>query len=240
MNHDKMNVSKLFWGLCFLLGAAALILNRLGYLTLVTNISGFSILLTIFFTWMFFHGLHRRNFFVLMFSIAFLVILYDEPLKITAITPWTVLIAAFMGAIGLSILFPARFRSNSFSYRHENPNSKVFNEADDEIIHFDNSFGSSIKYINTDSFVKGSFETSFGEMKVYFDNATIKNGSADINIEVSFGNMVLYIPRTWQVECYVHCSFGDIKEQNKNVSQGSPVLRIYGDVSFGGAEIIYI
>ena len=79
-----------------------------------------------------------------------------------------------------------------------------------------------------------------GEMKIYFDNTIIKNGVADISLEVSFGSAVLYIPKTWNVEIHVKTVFGTIREQNSNQSQGCPTLRIYGEISFGEAMIIYI
>ena len=41
----------------------------------------------------------------ILFSIAFICIIYDDWLGITALTPWTVLGAALLGSIGLSLIF---------------------------------------------------------------------------------------------------------------------------------------
>jgi hypothetical protein len=45
-------------------------------------------------------SLLRINFAGILFSIAFICIIYDKQLGITAATPWTVLIAALLGSIG--------------------------------------------------------------------------------------------------------------------------------------------
>lgn len=100
--------------------------------------------------------------------------------------------------------------------------------------------GSCTKYVNTDALVYANFENSFGEMKVYFDNAIIKKGTADINVESSFGAVILYVPSTWNVENHLHTSFSYLKEEGVKQSQACPSLRIYGNVSFGELRIIYI
>lgn len=70
----------------------------------------FSIILTVFFLWLFVEGIRNVNFWEILFSIAFICIIYDEPLGITALTPWTVLGAAFLGSIGLSLIFGGKKR----------------------------------------------------------------------------------------------------------------------------------
>ena len=243
MNQNKFSMNKLFWGLLFLLGAASLLLYRLNYWPTFHHFSLFKILLTIFFIWMILEGIRHHNFFGIIFGLALIAIQYDKLLCITAITPWTLLGAALLASIGLSIIFPKRHHPNfngNMEFDFHDEGKKDCNMQNDEILHFENSFGSSIKYVNTDALVNASFENSFGEMKIYFDNTIIKNGVADISLEVSFGSAVLYIPKTWNVEIHVKTVFGTIREQNSNQSQGCPTLRIYGEISFGEAMIIYI
>lgn len=243
MNENKFSMNKLFWGLLFLFGATSLILNRLNIWPTFYHFSLFDILLTIFFIWLFLEGVRHRNFFEMLFSLAFIAIQYDKFLHITAITPWTLLCAALLAAIGLTIIFPKRSYNDEEhfgNFKFADCGKKYFSETDGECIYFKNSFSSSTKYVNTDALATASFENSFGDMKIYFDNAVIKNEVADINLEVSFGNAVLYIPKTWNVENHVKTSFGSVKEKNTSQSQGCPTLRIYGEVSFGNATIVYI
>lgn len=243
MNDNRFSFSKLFWGLLFLLGAASLLLNRRHACPFFLHISFFDIFLTIFLIWLLLDGVRRRNFFKILFSLVFIAILYDDVLKITHFSPWTLLGAALLAGIGLTIMFPKRYQKYGTKYNgfdFADSGKKVFYENNGEILHFENSFGSCAKYVNTDALINATFENSFGEMKIYFDNAVIKNGVADINLEVSFGNVILYIPKTWNVENHLKRSLGTLREQNQNQSEGFPTLRIYGEISLGDALIIYI
>lgn len=238
MKKRKFDTDKIFWGLCFLAGAAALVASKMGYWP---SVSILSILLTILFIWMLIKGICHVNFAEILFSIAFLACIYDEPLGITSLTPWTVLGAALLGSIGLSLIFPKAHGWHIHNHSECQPD--IIDIPDDQVIQFENSFGSSIKYINSEDFLKAHLKSSFGEMKVYFDNAIIKQQTAQVKIEVSFGNMVLYIPKTWKIIDNTSVSFGavDIKNpQTCEYQEGNPTLYLTGDVSFGGAEVYYI
>lgn len=242
--NNKFSMNKLLWGLLFLVGAACLLLSRLGYWPMINNISIIDVLLTICFVWITIAGIRTKSFFFMLFGLAFIAIQYDDFLHITAITPWTLLGATLLASIGLSIIFPhSRHKSKNVKYFNSGDGDEIpadFDTSSEEIIQIKNCFGSTIKYINTDSLVRANLQTSFGELKVYFDNAIIKNGVADINIDVSFGEATLYIPRTWYVENHVKSSFGSIEEENSSQTMGSPTLHIYGQVTFGEANIVYI
>ena len=243
MNHNKFSMNKLFWGLMFLFGAAVLLFNRLNCWPSIHHISIFKIIVTIFFIWMILEGIRHRNFFCILFGLALITIQYENLFYHTTLTPWTLLGVALLTSIGLTIIFPKRYHPHigaGIEFDYQDKGKKVFNNSNDEILHFENSFGSSIKYVNTDSLVSASFENSFGEMKIYFDNAIIKNGVADINLEVSFGNAILFIPKTWNIENHIKTTCGTLRQENLNQSQGCPTLRIYGEISFGEAKIIFI
>lgn len=244
MNHNNFSANKLFFGICFLLGALALILNRLGYFTVNEHFNLFSVILTILFLWTLIQGITHVHFAEILFSLAFLAIIYDEPLGITALTPGTVLAAAILASIGLGLLFPGhmhpKHRKHNLNSDNISIGTKIFDDLDQEAIHLSNSLGSSIKYINTDAFVCGNFENSFGELKIYFDNTTLKTATAEINVSNSFGSMILYVPQTWQVENYIKCTFGAFQEDHKPAATEGPVLKIYGEIAFGEAKVIYI
>lgn len=242
--NKKFSMNKLFWGLLFLIGAVCLLLSRMGYWPMINNISIIDVLLTICFVWITIEGIRTGNFFFILFGLAFIAIQYDDFLHITAITPWTLLGATLLASIGLSIIFPhSHHKIKKSKYFNHGDGEEIpadFDTSSEEVIQVKNCFGSTIKYINTDSLVKANLQNSFGELRVYFDNTIIKNGVADINIDVSFGEATLYIPRTWHIENHVKTSFASIAEENSNQSMGSPILHIYGQVSFGEVNIVYI
>ena len=98
----RKNSGKILWGLFFILAAVYVVVSKLW---IMPEISVFSVLLTVFFIWLFLNGIRNVNFWEILFSIAFICIIYDDWLGITALTPWTVLGAALLGSIGLSLIF---------------------------------------------------------------------------------------------------------------------------------------
>ena len=235
-------MDKIFWGLLFILAGVSLILNHLGYLPELYHISLPRIIITLVFIWMIIHGIKHHNFFMIFLGLALIGNTYAHLLHITAITPGPLIGAAVLISIGLTIIFPNKpYWGNNFSQNnYTDTGNKDFTQSSEEVLHFQNAFSASSKYVNTDAFVCASFENSFGQMNVYFDNTIIKNGTADINIQNSFGQLSLFIPKTWNVENHVRCTFGGIREKNHNMSEGCPTLRIYGEVAFGEVSITYV
>lgn len=231
MSFDKGNF---FWGIFFIVAAIFLIIGKLD---IFANFSVFKLIITVFLVAWFLQGLKRKDFGGILFSLAFLCILYDRFLGIEALTPWTVLGAAAFGSIGLSFLFKKTPQSHIY------PRPAHVNNADNishGIFTFSNSFGESVKYVNSDNFIQADINNAFGDSKIYFDNAIIENGEAHINLNVKFGNINLFFPNTWNVINQATASLGDIRENNRSNSTGSPTVILTGHISFGCATITYI
>ena len=144
----RKNSGKILWGLFFILAAVYVVVSKLW---IMPEVSVFSILLTVFFIWLFLNGIRNVNFWEILFSIAFICIIYDDWLGITALTPWTVLGAALLGSIGLSLIFKKKSGhkpSISFEYDSDDDDEKYIGEN----IKIDNNFGTAIKYVNSDNF----------------------------------------------------------------------------------------
>lgn len=273
----EVKANKIFWGIFLLLAAVFLVVSQMG---LVEGVGVLSILFAIFWVAQFIEGLVKRSFGRMLFSLAFLCIIFDEQLGIEAITPWTVLGAALLGTIGLNMIFRKRWhkqfhyetnwchggkkysgtgaafvdgeaeileeesqeRQSSFGAQAEGDSqgSAQANRTGDSRFFFETSFGAAAKFINTNNFEFASLECSFGALKVYFDNAVIQNGKAAIDVDVSFGSVELYIPRSWNLVDETSAAFGSVKEKNRNRPAGTTSVTLTGDVSFGGVEIVYI
>lgn len=237
-----MKKENIFWGLFFILGGVFLIISRLDIL------EGFSFL-TLFFTillaaWLI-RSIRYIDFGGILFSIAFLCILYDDFLGIERLTPWPVLGAAAFGTIGLSMIFKDRV---NHEYREgdcfvKRPDGSHFSSSTEEVTDneftFSTSFSSSAKYVRSDDFTNARINCSFGSMKVYFDDAMIQQGNATINLDVKFGGVDLFIPKTWNVINRACATFGGIDEKNRSVTNGTPTVTLTGDVAFGGVTITY-
>lgn len=233
----KINGKDIFWGLLLILAAVLIIVNRLGFFPVVGM---FEIVVTLILVGIIIKSVIYVSFPGILFPIAFLCIIYAEQWHIKDLTPWPVLLTALLGSIGLSMIFR---KKKCFSYKcneHEENFSEVINHPDESVVNCSVSFGSSMKYINSDKFERANIKCNFGAMKVYFDNAIISSGSADIYLDVSFGGVELYIPRTWKVINDVNVSLGGMSEKNSGSEVDFPVVTIHGNVSFSGVEIIYI
>lgn len=234
-----MKIKNLLWGIFFILAGGLVIVNQLGYfpglslLNLVLIIAAIPIVVT---------SCIHLNFGGILFSLAILGIVFDKQLGITELTPWPILITALLGTIGLELIFHKVKRKSSFI--HINTGSgydEIIDCPDNELINHSVNFSSAIKYINSDNFKKANFSCHFGALKVYFDNATIKDNKAEINIQCSFGGVELFIPKTWQILNNTNTSLGEIEEKNKNSSNSDgPVVRLNGSISLGAVEITYI
>jgi len=232
-----MKKESVFWGVLLILAGIFLIISKLGYFP---DVNVFSLLLTVFLVVVIGKSLLRINFSGVLFPIAFICIIYDKQLGITAITPWTVLLAALFGSIGLSMIFHKHIKWINHEHNHKDYKFEKIDIEDESNVGFKTSFGASIKYVNTDKFEQADFNCSFGAMKVYFDNAIMSNEDAIVRINASFSGMELYIPKTWSVNDKTNVFLGSIDEKNRNNQTTTNTLTLVGDISFSGVEIIYI
>ncbi len=232
-----MKKERLFWGIFFIIRAVLLVISRLEILN--TRISIWMLLLSVIFAATLIKSAIHRSIPGVLFSLAFLCIIYAEPLGITALTPWTVLGAALLGSIGAAFLYRPERSWHQHSTHFDGSFSEV-ETIDGDAMRMESSFGSSIKYINSEDFRGAGIHCSFGAMKVYFDHAQVPQGQAAVKLDVSFGGVELYIPRSWQVVNQLSAAFGGVDEKGRCQPDGTVSLVLNGKVSFSGVTIIYI
>ena len=232
------NSGKILWGLLFLLGAVYLIASKIWSLP---GISVFNVILGVFCVWILIEGIRHVNFWEILFPIAFICILFSPQLGLSAFTPWPVLGAALLGSIGLSMIFkPKKHHEWTDASTHGNSFGSNSEQCDGENLRFDNSFGESIKYINTDNLCSVSVDNSFGATSVYFDNAIIQGESATVHIDNSFGEVSLYVPRAWKVDVNVDKAFGGINMRGRMEGTSTHRLIVTGETNFGALTIVFI
>ena len=108
------------------------------------------------------------------------------------------------------------------------------------MLFFKNSFGATSKYVNTDNFRSAVLQNSFGEMKVYFDNALMQQETATIDVSNSFGETQIFLPKEWKVENQISSMLGSVSEQNMHQPSEGHTVILTGSVSMGEVQIIYI
>lgn len=244
-----MKKGNIFWGLFFIAAAAIMLVGRFGYFE---NINIWSLFVTVLMIAWLIHGISHREIWSILLPVAILINIYDEQLGLTAITPGPVLGAAILGSLGISIMFPNLERKHH--YHNDGCNHQY--KAQDHRAHFEQNetteemsgeelacsvtFGSSIKYINSNNLKRVNIDCSFGAMKVYLDNAMIQSGNAVIDVNVSFGGLELYVPKTWIVDNQVRFSLGGMEEKNRSEGTGVPTLKLTGRASFAGITVLYV
>lgn len=236
----------IFWGIFLLLAGAYLVVSQLGYLPAVNL---FTIVCTIACLAVFVASIPHLNFAGILFPIAFVGILYDEQLGITAITPWTILLAALLGSIGLHLVF-GRFRKKHCCHGHGKHGHKGHSDKwngeqsvdsiDGENVWIKERFGSTIRYLTSDNLSSVEIDVSFGAVEVYFDHAKVPSGNVDVYLNSSFAGVELYVPREWQVLNEIDSSFGAVEAENVRNDVVTTTLTLKGTNSFGGVEVNYV
>jgi len=242
--------SRIFWGLFLLLSAAIFIVSQLHQIAYTFSFWG--IAATIFLVAMLLQSLIYFQIPGAVFSVAFLAILYAKPLGIIALTPWTILGAALLISIGLSlILHPLvvkhrpwmRIYKNGYHRKFVNVNydgDPDVKTVDDPDVDVSVKMGSSIRYVKSDDFKTANIDVNMGTAKVYFENVIVKD-EAEIHVNNSLGNVELYVPSSWDVVKGVDNNMANISEiGSPRIDKDSPIVRIDGIVSMGNLKINYI
>lgn len=193
-------------------------------------------------------GILHRNFALILFPIAIVLIINRDRLGIPEFSPWSVLAAALFGSIGLSVLFPkTRIHWGKVVDIRDGRNGKqgviaeeIVQEGADDKVNLENAFGNTAKYFNGKMPKKVRLENSFGSMSVYFDNAVMQEHQAHVRADSAFGSIVLYIPAAWKVVLKGESAFGCIKEIGKCNMDGEDILELKAMASFGEIKINYI
>lgn len=231
-----MKKERLFWGTLLILIAIAVILEKLNYFP---HINILKIILAIFLLGIVIKSATKINFPGILFPLAFIAILFNKELNISEITPWTVLISALLGSIGLSLIFKKNIVSFSKKDKVLNLNKPLILQGEGNIS--SNAFFSSdIKYVNTENFQQANIKATFGGIKLYFDKTTLLNGNGIINIDSSFSGIELYVPKSWTVKDNTNLSFSNINSNFKSLENTENTLTLIGNLSFSGVEITYI
>lgn len=239
---------KILWGLGFLLAAALIIVGNF------YDIPVSDILIMAAMAVLLIEGITRRYFALILFPVAILLIVNSERLGIAQISPWSILLAALLGSIGLNVLFPrcgrhwgihGRISENDGGIngkggqRGYSTEEYVQADAGGEV-RLENNFGETVKYLTGGMLEQVRLENNFGSMSVYFDNAVLKNHTACVRAECNFGKMVLYIPSSWNVVRKGSTALGNIREKGSCNPHGEDTLDLRAEASFGEIVICYV
>lgn len=246
---SKKNV---FWGLVFVLVAIFILVSQMGLIPEIT-IGFWSIVWTVLSLSVLINGISKFQFSGIFFGLAFLGIIYAEPLGITAITPWPILGAALLLSIGCHMLFPNRKHKavtmtytdhdgdvHEFTRKEGVEQEEIYEREDGEYLEFTHVFKSGTKYVQSPNLKHLQVETVFSSLEIYMTNTNLAGGEATVEIDNVFGTTNIYVPTTWIVQDSSESVFGSVQCKSNSCADGRNRLILKGDCVFGNIKVHYI
>lgn len=227
---------RIFTGITLIILSIILIISKFGFLN---DFGIWSLLFTIFLIYVIIKSIYPINFGGILFPIAFLCIIYNKQLNIEVLTPWTVLIVAALGTIGLSMIFHGKEGHRNYN-RIGNYKFDVIDSEDESNVVQKTSFSATTKYINSENFKQADFDCTVGAMEIYFDKANVKEGKAIVRINAYCSGINLYVPKKWNIENHLEVFLSGVEQKNGNEPDGLTTLVLIGNIKLSGVEIIFV
>jgi len=101
------------------------------------------------------------------------------------------------------------------------------------------SFGEICRYLHADRLETVRLECSFGSLEVYFDQAQLSPGGAEVSVSCNFGSVELFVPRHWRIIHNMSATLGsaEVNGSFEPSDENAPTLTVTGNVSFGSIEV---
>ena len=251
----KNKIREIFWGIALVAAAVFLVLNQLHLLSFHLKVS--MIIWTIIFGAALIESVANKSLFGTTFSIAFLLIVYAEPLHITKIVPWTVLVAALLIYLGLTLIFKRSWfprivyfnqkkdgKWKNFSNNRSRIDNNVFSggtgNVDGEDIVINQRLSSVSRYVHSQNLRSITINSSLGEVEVYLDQAKAAGDVVTVDISGTMGEIEIYVPTSWKVNSdNLNLALGEL-DINDESTGGGPTLMLTGHFSMGDVEVNYV
>ncbi|MFD1429111.1 LiaF transmembrane domain-containing protein [Lacticaseibacillus mingshuiensis] len=238
--------SQWFWGLFFLASAVVLIGSQMGWFTL--HLTFWQIVFGLILSATFFQSIGEISAPGIVFSLAFLAILFAHPLGITRLVPWTILGAALLLSIGLSmILSPLQKRDRSHGLKViVNGSTKIGDStetiaaSEDQLVKIHVRLGNAVRYVQLPDFRAAQIDMQMGDAKIYFDGSEIPAGEATIDLDAKMGELELFVPRDWRIDNQLQTFAAELTEKGTQADQLGPVVHLTGRMSMGELTVHYI
>jgi len=239
----KSRSSNLVWGFFLLLAAAFVLINQFNGFA---GIGAGSIIVAVLSVVFFVQCIANLNFALLPIPLAVLYWVFQAPCDLPFIQHKTLIIAAVLATIGLSILLPRKFRNhgcgnNSRSEDHQ-PQMQTEDGSNDNNPVINVNFGGISRRLHAGSLETVQLHCNFGALEVFFDQAGISPNGAEVMLDCSLGAIKLFIPKHWRIIDKINCTLGgvDIEKHYAPAEENAPQLTLAGNVSLGGIEVRFI
>jgi len=101
-------------------------------------------------------------------------------------------------------------------------------------------FGNETFLVLDTEFNGGDINVTFGEIKIDLRKTQLADSTVAIELNVQFGNVVIYVPSDWKIQLQVNSIFGGFEDKRifpTPTAAQDKMLVIYGSTTFGGGEL---
>lgn len=240
---------RIFWGIFFLACAGFVVANQMGILTY--KLGFWAIVGTIIFALALIDGVVNLRITESVFSIAFLLMIYAQPLHIARLVPWTILLAAVLISVGLGIIFRNRFHTvvyankkiKDFRNKRENLSDHIFTDtvSNDNGAHvvINQNLSDASRYVHSKALETIDVNGKMGDINIYLDDAQTAGNQVTMLLNITMSDLTVYVPLSWEVNTDINPTFGDL-EIDGSSNGGGPTLIITGHASMSDIKIKYV
>ncbi len=244
-------LGRAFWGILFIACALFVVLNQMGIW--IYKLGFWAAVGTVIFAISLLDGLINRRITESVFSIAFILMIFAEPLHITRLVPWTILLAAVLISIGLGIIFRNRFHTvvyankkiKNFRNKREAITDHIFTDtvSKEQGAHVvvDQTMSDTSRYVHSKELETIDVNAKMSDVNLYLDDAQAANETVTMNVNLTMTDLTIYLPLSWQVESNMASTFmsGDF-EIDGTSNGGGPTLIIQGRSNMSDIKIEYV
>ncbi len=222
-------------GIVLLLVAAALILEGLGALTFLTELTG-GLSVPRLVIGLLLIGIAsiscRRHPTRIVWYLALLFMLFESNIAYLCgreepnlINNWLVLLCSILIMIALHLLLgPEKWRFHPHSPHHRHTFSS----------------GSSATYIDCTDFQKKHIENNLGATDIYFTNIESYTGGGTLSVENNLGQTTIRVPAAWSISLETENNLGAIDAPANAGTHSGPLLYLDVENNLGHVIITYI
>ena len=99
-------------------------------------------------------------------------------------------------------------------------------------------FGGRSSHITAQNFSAGSVSAVFGGQEIDFTRAGLRDGGADLEVNVAFGGVQIRVPPGWEVKKgNLFVLFGGVDDHAAAPDSASATLSVKGVILFGGRTV---
>ena len=230
----QRNFKSVIWGIALLLVAAALILENLGVLTILSDFAGGIslpiLLLAVIFLCIGVINCRRYPQNIVWF-LTWLFLLFENNIAYLCgrddpnlINNWIVLLCALLIYIALHLIFGRRSCKWNWQW---NGNNKFIN-------------GSNTAYIDCASFEHKYVENNLGTTNIHFTNIEQYTGGATLKVENNLGQTNISVPSAWSLSMDNENNLGQIDGPDGYGTPGGPVLHLQIENNLGHVAVRFV